>query len=214
MTTAPLKSSPTNRLIAIEDALLAAHQDAISHARSSLHRMPEYFMPMRVADYFATRFANFGYRLEAQVKRTFEESDIQDSDIDRLLSEPDLRPEGRFDLVLRTGKRGRAAHILEFKRGDSTRGLIDDVRRLAKVSQHAGRHSLKTNYLVLTRRCPPKVDTTQRLINRLNAAMEAAGMADVDIDMVSSEPQHPFLNHDHQPVANRAFQIVILEIRG
>lgn len=171
-------------------------------------------MAMRVADYFATHFTNFGYRLEAQVKRTFEESDIRDSDIARLLTEPDLRPDGRFDLVLRTGKRGRTAHILEFKRGDSTRGMINDIRRLAKVSRHAGRHSLKTNYLVLTRRCPPEVDTIDRLIERLDTALEKAGLSDLVVTLDHSAPQSPFLNHDHEPVANRGFQIVILEIQG
>ncbi|MCL5425612.1 MAG: hypothetical protein M1154_08280 [Gammaproteobacteria bacterium] len=212
--TTKFKSSPSTRLEAIENALLTAHQDALRYSHSSLHRMPEYFMAMRVADYFATHFINFSYRLEAQVKRTFEESDIQTRNIQRLLAEPDLRPEGRFDLVLRKGKQGRTAHIIEFKRGDSTRGLIGDIRRLAKVSQHAGHHSLKTNYVVLTRRCPPNTDTTDRMIKRLNIALEKAGLLEIDIELVSSEPLFPLLNRDHQPLANRAFQIVVLEIRG
>lgn len=52
------------------------------------------------------------------------------------------------------------------------------------------------------------------MIKRLNTALEQAGLLDIDIDLVSSEPLLPLLNHDHQPLANRAFQIVILEIRG
>ncbi|WIX33915.1 hypothetical protein QO259_04410 [Salinicola sp. JS01] len=209
-----MRSSPNNRLNAIMEALLAAHNDAQQLSRSSLHRMPEFFMAMRVADYFAEHFDNFGYRLEAQVKRTFEASDMQVDDITELLREPDLRPEGRFDLVLHTGKRGRTAHILEFKRGDAMRGLISDIRRLAKVSRHAGRHSLKTNYLVLTRRCPPNRDTSDRLIERLGNRLHTEGLDDLDVNLIASEPQHPFLNHDHLPMSNRAFQIVILEIQG
>lgn len=209
-----MKSSPNNRIDAIMDALLLAHEESQQLSRSSLHRMPEYFMTMRVADYFATHFTNFGYRLEAQVKRTFESSDMNVSDISELLQEPDLRPDGRFDLVLHTGKRGRTAHILEFKRRDTTRGMISDIRRLAKISLSAGRHSLKTNYLVLTRRCPPEKDTVNRLIQRLDTALHAANLGDLDVNLVSSEPQFPFLNHDRQPIANRAFQIVILEIQG
>ena len=171
-------------------------------------------MAMRVADYFAVHFDNFGYRLEAQVKRTFEASDMQVDDITVLLQEPDLRPDGRFDLVLHTGKRGRMAHILEFKRGDAMRGLISDIRRLAKVSRHAERHSLKTNYLVLTRRCPSNRDTTGRLIERIGNRLHAEGLDDLDVNLVASEPLLPFLNHDHLPMANRAFQIVILEVQG
>lgn len=209
-----LKSSPGNRLAAIEKALLAAHQDAIKNSQSSLNRMPEFFMAMRVADYFATNFTNFSYRLEAQVKRTFQDSDLHGEDITQLLSEPDLRPDGRFDLVLRSGKKGRTAHIFEFKRGDSTRALLKDIRRLAKVSQHAGRHSLKTNYLVLTRRCPKDVDTSERLIERLNSVLDDATLANTDVYVTVSEPQHPFLNRAHEPLNSRAFQIVILEIRG
>ena len=209
-----MRSSPNNRLNAIMEALLAAHDDAQRLSRSSLHRMPEFFMAMRVADYFAVHFDNFGYRLEAQVKRTFEASDMRVDDITELLQEPDLRADGRFDLVLHTGKRGRTAHILEFKRGDAMRGLISDIRRLAKVSRHAGRHSLKTNYLVLTRRCPSNRDTTGRLIERIGNRLHAEGLDDLDVNLVASEPQHPFLNHDHLPMANRAFQIVILEVQG
>jgi len=209
-----LKSSPGNRLAAIENALLAAHQDAINYSHSSLNRMPECFMAMRVADYFANNFTNFSYRLEAQVKRTFQESDLHGADVTQLLSQPDLRPDGRFDLVLRSGKKGRAAHIFEFKRGDSTRALLKDIRRLAKVSQHAGHHSLKTNYLVLTRRCPKDADTSERLIERLNSVLDTAGLENTDIYATVSEPLYPFLNRDHEPVSHRAFQIVILEICG
>jgi hypothetical protein len=209
-----LKSSPYNRLQAIEAALLEAHEDAIKYSHSSLNRMPESFMALRVADYFATRFTNFSYRLEAQVKRTFQESDIQGAEIDRLLQEADLRPDGRFDLVLRSGKRGRTAHIIEFKRGDSTRALLKDIRRLAKVSKNADSHSLKTNYLVLTRPCPKDKDTSDRLIARLSDALDQAGLGDTKIEVTSTQPQHPFLNRAHKPVSSRAFQIVILEICG
>ncbi|WP_442488325.1 hypothetical protein [Halomonas litopenaei] len=209
-----MRSSPNNRIGAIMAALLDAHDDAQRLSRSSLHRMPEFFMATRVADYFAAHFDNFGYRLEAQVKRTFEASDMPLDDIAELLQHPDLRPDGRFDLVLHTGKRGRTAHILEFKRGDAMRGLISDIRRLAKVCRHAGRHSLKTNYLVLTRRCPPERDTTGRLIERLDMALHTAGLDDLDVNLIASEPQQPFLNQDHLPMANRAFQIVILEVQG
>lgn len=209
-----MRSSPNNRINAIMEALLAAHDDAQRLSRSSLHRMPEFFMAIRVADYFAVHFDNFGYRLEAQVKRTLEASDMQVDDIAELLREPDLRPDGRFDLVLHTGKRGRTAHILEFKRGDAMRGLISDIRRLAKVSRHAERHSLKTNYLVLTRRCPSERDTSDRLIERLGNALQTAGLDDLNVNLIASEPLHPFLNHDHLPKANRAFQIVILEVQG
>lgn len=209
-----MRSSPNNRINAIMDALLDAHDDAQRLSRSSLHRMPEFFMAMRVADYFAEHFDNFGYRLEAQVRRTFEASDMQVGDITELLQEPDLRPNGRFDLVLHKGKSGRTAHLMEFKRGDAIRGLISDIRRLAKVSRHAGRYSLKTNYLVLTRRCPPGRDTTGHLIKRLDMALHTAGLDDLDVNLIPSEALGPFLNHDHQPVANRAFQIVILEIQS
>ena len=171
-------------------------------------------MALRVADHFATKFTNFSYRLEAQVKRTFQESDIQGAEVDRLLQEAELRPDGRFDLVLRSGKRGRTAHIIEFKRGDSTRALLKDIRRLAKVSKHADRHSLKTNYHVLTRSCPKDKDTSEKLIARLSDALDQAGLGDTEIKITSTEPQQPYLNRAHEPVNSRAFQIVIFEICG
>ncbi|MGV2931041.1 hypothetical protein ACE3G8_08115 [Vreelandella venusta] len=209
-----MKSSPNNRINAIMDALLSAHEEAQRISYSSLHRMPEYFMTMRVADYFAENFVNFGYRLEAQVKRTFEASDMNVSDISDLLRETDLRSDGRFDLVLHTGKKGRPAHILEFKRGDKTSGMLSDISRLAQISKSAGRHSLKTNYLVLTRRCPPEKDTIDRLIQRLDTALHEVGLGDLEVNIVSSDPQFPYLNANREVVPDRAFQIVILEIQG
>lgn len=209
-----MKSSPNNRINAIIDALLAAHDDAQNLSLSSLNRMPEFFMAVRVADYFAEHFINFGYRLESSVKRTLEASEMRADDIEELLQDPDLRSDGRFDLVLHTGKKGKTAHIIEFKRGDAMRGLITDIRRLAKVSAQAERHSLKTNYLVLTRRCPAEKDTTDRLLERLNTALEADGLGDTDINLVYSKPLGPSLDSNHELVAGRAFQIVVLEIKG
>ena len=133
-----MRSSPNNRLNAIMEALLAAHDDAQRLSRSSLHRMPEFFIATRVADHFAEHFDNFGYRLEAQVKRTFEASDMQVDDITELLREPDLR---------------------------------------------------------------------------LDMALHTADLDELDVNLVASEPLGPYLNHDHLPMANRAFQIVILEIQ-
>lgn len=210
-----MKSSPYNRINAIMDALIAAHEEAQRVSHSSLHRMPEYFMTMRVADYFAENFVNFGYRLEAQVKRTFEASDMNVSDISELLSETDLRPDGRFDLVIHTGKKGRPAHILEFKRRDSNmQGIISDMRRLAKVSCSAERHSLKTNYLVLTRNCPAEKDTVDNLIHRIDTVLDEADMGNVEVNVITSDPMVPYLNSKREPVPGRAFQIVILEIQG
>ncbi|GGW21521.1 hypothetical protein [Vreelandella hamiltonii] len=210
-----MKSSPNNRINAIMEALLEAHEEAQQVSHSSLHRMPEYFMTMRVADYFAKNFLNFGYRLEAQVRRTFEASDMNVGDISELLEDTDLRSDGRFDLVIHTGKKGRPAHILEFKRKDSNmQGIISDMRRLAKISCTAKRHSLKTNYLVLTRNCQEEKDTVDNLIRRIDTVLDEHDMGDVEVNVIASDPMVPYLNSKLEPVAGRAFQIVILEIQG
>lgn len=209
-----MKSSPNNRINAILDALTEAHGDAQTQSRTSLNRMPESFMAVRVADYFAEHFSNFGYRLEAQVKRTFEASEILADDFDELLAEPDLRADGRFDLVLHTRKTWKTAHIIEFKRGDAMRGLISDIKRLAKVCAHAKRHSLQTNYLVLTRRCPAEKDTSDRMLERLSEALDADGLGDTEINVVFSEPLTPYLNRDHLCIESAAFQVVVLELKG
>ncbi|MES2868964.1 MAG: hypothetical protein V4749_05275 [Pseudomonadota bacterium] len=151
MTTALLKSSPTNRLDAIVEGLIHASDMAYKHADMPLSRMPEYFMAVHVAQHIAKSFANFGYRLEASVKQTLADAGVDEDELDDLMDDDDLRGNGRFDLVLRTGKKGIPAHVLEFKRGSRSAHLSKDLIRLACVSRtvHAGAR-LETNYLVFT----------------------------------------------------------------
>lgn len=204
-----LRSSLHSRLIAIEEALLEAHRDAVTHSRSSLNRMPEFFMAMRVADYFAMHFPSFGYRLEAQVKRTFKDGDLCDSDIAQLCHDQELRSDGRFDLVLLAGKRGKPAHVLEFKHGDKLEAVLLDIRRLAKVCELAGNSRLKTNYLVLTKKCDPngEVDNT---IDRLVQALEPFDK--VNHFIWCTDPLGDFLDRDHQVTGT--FRVVIVELRA
>lgn len=146
-----LKSSPNNRLDAIVEGLLHASDMALTHADMPLSRMPEYFMAVHVAQHVAASFANFGYRMEASVKQTLADAGVNEGEIDDLLANDDLRGNGRFDLVLRTGKTGMPAHVLEFKRGSRSTHLTKDLIRLAYVTRtvHAGAR-LETNYLIFT----------------------------------------------------------------
>lgn len=204
-----IKSSPYNRLHAIQDAMLQAHQDAVSLSRSSLNRMPEYFMAVRVADYFARHFVNFGYRLEAPVKRTFDEADLRYSR-EELLEDPELRPNGRFDLVLHTGKSGRPAHVIEFKRGARLEHLWPDVRRLARVCEYAGPKRLRTNYLVVTRRCAADGSGFETVENRLLDALD--DLREVNAALLSSEPMTPYIDRDGVTVEGSAFRSIIIEL--
>ncbi|MGP5356115.1 hypothetical protein [Pseudomonas helleri] len=162
MTTA-LKSSPNNRLDAIVEGLIHASDMALKHADMPLSRMPEFFMAVHVAQHVAKSFKNFGYRLEASVKQTLADAGVDEAEINDLLSNPDLRGNGRFDLVLRTGKKGTPAHVLEFKRGSRSAHLLKDLTRLTRTV-HAGAR-LKTNYLVFTTK-----KSEERLFTMLQAA--------------------------------------------
>ncbi|MBK3446340.1 hypothetical protein [Pseudomonas lactis] len=166
MTKTLLKSSPTNRLDAIVEGLFHASNMALKHADMPLSRMPEYFMAVHVAQHIAKSFANFGYRLEASVKQTLSDAGVDESEIDDLLKIDDLRGNGRFDLVLRTDKRGMPAHVMEFKRGSRSAHLAKDLIRLAHVTKtvHAGAR-LETNYLVFTTK-----KSQERLLLMLQAA--------------------------------------------
>ena len=146
-----LKSSPENRLNAIIEALVDASDRALEHSDSPLSRMPEYFMAVHVANHFAQSFSNFGYRLEASVKQTLADAGVEEDEINDLLETPELRGNGRFDVVLRTGRRGVPAHVLEFKRGSRSAHLLKDLIRLAHVSKTVSDGArLETNYLVFT----------------------------------------------------------------
>jgi len=146
-----LKSSPSNRLDAITDALSLASDMALEHSDMPLSRMPEYFMAVHVAAYFARSFSSFGYRMEASVKETLIDAGVDEDEINALLENELLRGNGRFDLVLRTGRRGVPAHVLEFKRGSRNDHLFKDLVRLAYVSRTVREGSrLETNYLVFT----------------------------------------------------------------
>lgn len=152
MSSDKIKSSPNNRISAIIEALKAASEIAETHCDHPLGRMPEYFMAMKVAEYFSKNFLNFGYRLEASVKQTLEDAGIAKEEITRMLKEePYLRGNGRFDLVLRTAKRGMPAHVIEFKRGSRSARLAKDLIRLAYMSKAVSQGAkLETNYLVFT----------------------------------------------------------------
>ncbi|WP_304526780.1 hypothetical protein [Halomonas sp. I5-271120] len=210
MDTSKTKSSPRNRIAAIKHVLIAAQEDAERISKSSLHRMPEFFMAVRVADYFASQFRNFGYRLEPQVKRTFQRADLRHSDLEQLLSDKEIRPNGRFDLVLLTGKKGRPAHIMEFKRGTKVEPLIKDAKRLAKVCTHAGEERLKTNYLVFTRRFSSAGEREEIDDTAIKLALDA--FTDVRCRIECTPPLGSFLDKDHQPKPGVKFQAVIVEI--
>lgn len=212
MSISSIKSSPKNRINAIHNALLAAHEDAQVRSHSSLHKMPEFFMAIRVADYFADHFLNFGYRLEAQVKRTFERADLRHQDIEQLLNDPEVRSNGRFDLVLRTGKKGLPAHVLEFKKGIKIEPLLKDVRRLAKICEHAGRERLKTNYLVFTKRCPANSHTEELDATRLEEELKA--FKGVTCKISATPRMSPLLTRDFDVVEGGAFQVVVIEIKA
>ncbi|WP_410480673.1 hypothetical protein ACJ70E_15755 [Pseudomonas plecoglossicida] len=124
---------------------------ALEHSDMPLSRMPEYFMAVHVAHHVAKSFNNFGYRLEASVKQTLADAGVDEGEINDLLENDELRGNGRFDLVLRTGKKGLPAHVLEFKRGARSAHLLKDMIRLAYVAKTvvAGAR-LETNYLVFT----------------------------------------------------------------
>lgn len=216
-----MRSSPNNRIDAIMNALLDAHDDAQRLSRSSLHRMPEFFMAVRVADYFAENFKNFGYKLEAQVKRTFDGADLWHQDIEKLLDDPEVRSNGRFDLVLRTGKRGRPSHVLEFKRGARVEALLKDVRRLAKICEHAGEERLKTNYLVFTQRCQLSGDTEGNTdlsheepldTDTLQQALDT--FSNVTSRISFTQPMKPLLDRNDKPIDGGSFRVVIVEIKA
>lgn len=151
MTGSLLKSSSNNRLDAIMQALMHASQMAFENCDMPLSRMPEYFMAVHVARHFADSFSNFGYRLEASVTETLLDAGVSEDDINDLMSNKNLRGNGRFDLVLRTGRRGVPAHVIEFKRGSRNSHLYKDLVRLSYVSNTVREDQrLVTNYLVFT----------------------------------------------------------------
>ncbi|MBH3383223.1 hypothetical protein I5S53_04430 [Pseudomonas juntendi] len=163
------KSSPSNRINQIIEGLLKASDKANKNAQLPLARMPEYFMAVHVAEHFANEFANFGYHLEASVKQTLSDAGVDESEIEDLLQDENLRGNGRFDLVIRTGKKNLPAHILEFKRGARSAHLLKDFERLAYVSKiaHDG-EKLKTNYMVFTTKRPES-----KIVAMLDAQAEA-----------------------------------------
>jgi hypothetical protein len=151
-----LKSSSRSRINAIMNALSEASELANTHCDTPLSRMPEYFMGVHVANHFAKNFSNFGYRMEASVKETLGDAGVDEVEIDDLLEIEQLRGNGRFDLVLRTGRHGIPAHVIEFKRGSRSAHLFNDLKRLSYVSMAVHDTSrLKTNYLVFTTRKSP-----------------------------------------------------------
>ncbi|WP_146873121.1 hypothetical protein [Halovibrio variabilis] len=169
-------------------------------------------MAMRVADYFADNFLNFGYRLEPQVKRTFQSAHLWHEEAESLCADPDIRSNGRFDLVLYNNKRERPAHVIEFKRGAKLESLRPDIKRLARVCFHAGHKSLETNYLVLTRKCP-KGDSRLKKAKQV-LSEELDGIEGVSYKISYSDPLEPFINREYETLADATFRIWVIEIKA
>lgn len=168
-----LKSSSNRRLNAIIEALTNASEMALEHCDMPLSRMPEYFMAVHVARHFADSFTNFGYRLEASVKETLIDAGVSEDEINDLLSNENLRGNGRFDLVIRTGRRGVPVHVIEFKRGSRNSHLYKDLVRLSYVSNTVREDSrLVTNYLVFTTK------KTEKGLSTMLASQEAEHRAE------------------------------------
>ncbi|MBQ0813397.1 MAG: hypothetical protein KBT82_04325 [Marinobacter sp.] len=144
-----LRSSGKARVTEIISALKAAHEHSLDACEKPLHQMPEYFMVTRVGEHFAARFSNFRYHMEASVADLLTKAGVSDVNQKALERFPELRPNGRFDLALYTRKRGRPAHIIEFKKGAKLEALKKDIDRLALLADSVPERSrLETSYLV------------------------------------------------------------------
>lgn len=142
-----VRSSSKSRVREIGKALASAHDHAMEACGKTLHGMPEYYMCSRVAEHFTHEFANFRYRLEVPVTQVIRSLSIPGQD--SLLKQKEIRPAGRFDVVLFTRKSGKAAHIIEFKKGDKLSSLRKDIDRIALLADNvSARSRLETNYLV------------------------------------------------------------------
>lgn len=212
-----LRSSKNNRVEAIMSALKEAHDDARALSGCSLNRMPEYFLGTRVADYFAKHFPNLGYRLEMSVSQTLADAGLGDEKIEKLMENENLRGNGRFDLVLHSGRRRKPAHIIEFKKGQKPNSLAMDINRLALVCDAVESSSrLETNYLVLvTRRHAKRTEDDWR--TELKTALgeitkDEKRDYDIDWDVVRFEQIEPATNPEYQDT-DKPFSMLIIEIR-
>lgn len=218
-----IRSSRENRVNAIEDALTAAHGHAVMHCGTTLYGMPEYFMCTRVAEHFANEFSNFQYRLEASVEQVIGSLDLLNAKV--LLGHSETRSAGRFDVVLFTRKRGRAAHIIEFKIGDKLKELKKDINRIARLSDSVGTKArLQTNYLVFITKQHPNRDETRwqrRLDEIVDSSVIAGNTLNRDITCKvkkiwksSTTPSRWLLMSDSSRKISDQFSAVIVEIRA
>lgn len=206
------KSSSENRLDAIVQALVQANEKAKVLSKCRLSRMPEYFMVCEVADYFAKHFKNFGYRLEASVKGTLADAGVAEKQIDQLLRREELRGNGRFDLVVRTGRRGVPAHVVEFKRGSRHQHLLKDLIRLAYVCESVGeRTRLETNYLVFT-----TSQTREQLCKMLHEQERERPKQSVDKGVRYTLARYQQIDHWMNPsfeMTSKPLAVAVFEVR-
>ena len=186
LTAHPMRSSRENRINEIVNALKAAHEHSSHACKKPLRDMPEYFMGTRVGEHFFNRFSNFGYNLEASVAEILEQAGVPDYNQEALETFPELRQNGRFDLVLLTRKRGRPAHIIEFKKGHNLAELKKDIERLARLADAVPQGSrLETSYLVfITKRTLSRTmsDWNERLQEIVSESLIGQGKIVNDVD--------------------------------
>ena len=219
--TKPLRSSGKSRLTEIITALKDAHEHSIEACNRPLREMPEYFMVTRVGEHFSSRFSNFGYQLEASVSELLTNAGVSKDSQAALERFPELRPNGRFDLALTTRKKGKPAHIIEFKKGSKFEDLKKDIDRLALLADAVPQGSrLETSYLVfVTKRTNSRTisDWDQRLQEIVSGSLigrgEIANNVTCAVKEVWKVPEsNDEINSEHAP-NYEPFSVVIVEVR-
>lgn len=136
------------------EALSLASDAANSQCDLPLKRMPRYFMAVHIANHFAQRFRDVGYRIGASVLDTLANAGIDEDEIDCLSdTKCELPGNRRFDLVLRMRRKGVSSHVIQFRKRARSGSLFMNLLHLAEVSRSVGAASeMNINYLVVTTR--------------------------------------------------------------
>lgn len=128
----------------LANTLVKCAEEAEEITGRSINDLPEYYLTVKSAEALHDHFHTFTFSMEDNVEDLMLEIGNTGEKIDI------PRDSGKVDLIIRSAKRKKVKHLVEFKRGFKKEGHIADTLRLAAFCRYSPRgHKTEKNFMVM-----------------------------------------------------------------
>ncbi|MGB1262397.1 MAG: hypothetical protein ACPG52_05755 [Cognaticolwellia sp.] len=144
----------------IVEFLQKIDKKSVIETQTSLNRLPEYYLGVKLSDYLNK--AGYGFELEKPAKEIVKSLDVDDvklkQTVSLLVSKIGTGKDklikritnGRVDLVVLTKEKRSIKHLIELKIGSKLTKLEQDITRLIFFSKISDKSSIQRSFMVFT----------------------------------------------------------------